>query len=83
MIDCVADILSLLGAAAVVYAYHRVTGVHGADVVYYLVNLLGAVALLLSLLVHPNLGSIVIELFWICISIHGLQRRKLAKAPQG
>ena len=83
MIDWVADVLSLLGAAAVVYAYYRVTGVRGADCVYYRVNLLGAVALLLSLLVHPNLGSIVIELFWICISIHGLRRGKLVKAPQG
>lgn len=41
---------------------------------YYLINLVGAVLLTISLLYKFNLGSFLIEMFWISISIAGLLR---------
>lgn len=39
---------------------------------YQLLNLLGAILLLISLFVHFNLGSFIIEIFWIIITIYGI-----------
>jgi predicted membrane protein len=39
---------------------------------YQLLNLVGAILLLISLFVHFNLGSFIIELFWIIITIYGI-----------
>lgn len=44
------------------------------SVSYSLVNLVGSIAILLSLLVHFNLASMVIEVVWISISLYGLIR---------
>jgi hypothetical protein len=43
---------------------------------YYMINLVGAVLLTISLLFNFNLGSFLIEMFWIWISIAGLIRIK-------
>lgn len=37
-------------------------------------NLAGGVLLLISLFIHFNLGSFVIEIFWIAISFRGLYK---------
>lgn len=42
------------------------------DQYYLLINLAGAVMLLVSLLINFNLGSFLIEVFWCAISIQGL-----------
>ena len=39
---------------------------------YQLLNLTGAVALIVSLYVHFNLGSFLIEIFWIVITVYGI-----------
>ena len=39
---------------------------------YQLLNLLGAILLLISLFVHFNLGSFIIEVFWIIITVYGI-----------
>ena len=39
---------------------------------YQLLNLIGAILLLISLFVHFNLGSFIIEVFWIIITIYGI-----------
>lgn len=52
------------------------------SIVYQLLNLLGAIALIISLLVHFNLGSFLIEVFWIAITIYGIAKnltKRLAK----
>ncbi|PHO10414.1 MULTISPECIES: hypothetical protein [Malaciobacter] len=50
---------------------------------YQLLNLVGAILLLISLCVHFNLGSFIIEVFWIAITIFGifknLRKRKNEK----
>ena len=39
---------------------------------YQLLNLVGAFALIISLFVHFNLGSFLIEVFWIAITFYGI-----------
>ncbi len=39
---------------------------------YQLLNLIGAILLLISLFVHFNLGSFIIEVFWIIITVYGI-----------
>ena len=49
---------------------------------YQLLNLIGALALIVSLLVHFNLGSFLIEVFWIAITLYGIGKNiriKIAK----
>ncbi|MGH1599889.1 CBU_0592 family membrane protein [Campylobacter majalis] len=41
---------------------------------FQLINLVGAVLLIISLLVHFNLGSFLIEVFWIGITIYGIYK---------
>lgn len=41
---------------------------------YQLLNLVGAIALIISLLVHFNLGSFLIEIFWIGITLYGMAK---------
>ncbi len=78
IISMSAHIIGFIGMICVVYAYLAIEKgwVNRSDVRYYWINLSGAILLTLSLLVHFNLGSIFIELFWISISISGLIRIK-------
>ncbi len=41
-----------------------------------ILNLFAAVLLLINLLKHPNISGIVIEIFWIIISLMGLFKKK-------
>ncbi|RXK00187.1 hypothetical protein CRU98_03250 [Arcobacter sp. CECT 8986] len=77
--------IGFLGMAFVVSAYfllqiNRCT-IH--SILYQLLNLTGAILLLISLCVHFNLGSFVIEIFWIIITVYGifnnLKRKKNEK----
>ena len=72
--DIPAQISGMVGMAMVVYAYLALErGWLGQrDIRLYVVNLVGSVLLLLSLLIHFNLGSIIIEIFWISISLSGM-----------
>lgn len=76
MIGIIAHLVGMVGMALVVFAfYQNVTGKWTSEhESYNVVNLSGAVLLLLSLCVHHNLGSFIIELFWIAISVKGLKK---------
>ncbi|HDN26681.1 MAG TPA: hypothetical protein ENG03_06225 [Thioploca sp.] len=64
----------MVGMACVVFAYFAVERdwFDNKEVKFYVVNLIGAILLLISLLINFNLGSFVIEIFWIAISIMGI-----------
>ncbi|EAT99558.2 MULTISPECIES: CBU_0592 family membrane protein [Campylobacter] len=74
--------IGLVGMICIVLGYlllqlGRLTSEHMS---YQLLNLAGAVLLTVSLLVHFNLGSFLIEVFWIGITIYGIfkiYRRKI------
>ncbi len=41
---------------------------------YQFLNLIGAILLLISLFVHFNLGSFIIEIFWIIITLYAIYK---------
>lgn len=92
-LSLLANIVGMLGTTAVVGAYFLVQldRLDAKGLAYNLWNLIGAVLLLLSLLVHFNLASFVIELFWIAASLVGLwhwhRRRRTSQeksvSPEG
>jgi predicted membrane protein len=68
--------IGFLGMAFVVTAYfllqtekHKIT-----SLAYQVLNLIGAILLLISLCVHFNLGSFIIEIFWIAITLLGMYK---------
>jgi predicted membrane protein len=68
------DGIGLLGTALVVLAFFLLQ-LERADpkgLSYNLINLVGAVLLLISLWFHFNLASFVIEIFWIAASLIGV-----------
>ena len=76
--------LSFGGMLCIVFAYLLLQmgkyNIHSFS--YQLLNLVGAIALIISLLVHFNLGSFLIEIFWIAITLYGIfknLKNKIAK----
>ncbi len=75
------DIYQWIGFAGmlfIVYAYFllQVGKVDHRDMYYQILNLAGAVLLTISLMVHFNLGSLLIEIFWILITIYAIVKNK-------
>ncbi|MBP9566678.1 MAG: hypothetical protein KBE02_05330 [Sulfurospirillum sp.] len=73
--------IGTVGMMLVVYAYfllqsHRVNS-HSSTFQY--LNLFGAILLIISLWFHFNLGSFLIEVFWIIITVYGILKKRYAK----
>jgi predicted membrane protein len=68
------DTIGMVGTALVVLAYLllQLEKVSSRSLAYNLMNLMGAVFLLISLCFTFNLASFVIELFWIGASLIGM-----------
>lgn len=68
--------ISFVGMAFVVFAYLllQMNKYTIKSIQYQLLNLVGAILLLISLFVHFNLGSFIIEVFWIGITIYGIAK---------
>jgi len=73
-IELTANIIGMLGTLLVVGTYFlmQINKLDPKGMLFNVANLLGAIFLLLSLLVHFNLASFVIELFWITASLIGI-----------
>jgi hypothetical protein len=78
------SILGLAGMIIIVIAYYanQTQKIRSDDLAYSITNLVGAVLLLISLCVHFNAGSFMIEVFWIIISCIGIYRWKSKKIDQ-
>ena len=76
MTDILFDIIGTLGFACVVGAYGALqAGKLKAEALSYsLINLVGGTLLFTSLMWSWNLGSVLIEFFWIAISLYGVWR---------
>ncbi len=74
MLDIIAHGIGLLGMCCVVLAFYKTVTAQwsGQSFEFNMVNLVGAILLLISLWFHFNLGSVIIELFWIAIALRGL-----------
>lgn len=77
------NIIGTLGALALILAYGMLQfGRWRAEqVIYSVTNGLGASLILISLVAEPNLPSIIIESFWLVISLIGILRAWRARKP--
>ncbi|AKP73800.1 CBU_0592 family membrane protein [Piscirickettsia salmonis] len=68
------QLIGTVGMILVVIAYFLVVSqrVTPGSLPFSIVNLIGAILLLISLCIHFNLGSFIIEIFWILISLYGI-----------
>lgn len=69
-----ADIIGMMGTILVVLAFFliQMDKIDPKSLHYNMLNLIGAILLLISLCINFNLASFVIEIFWIIASIVGL-----------
>ncbi|MEO9601581.1 hypothetical protein [Parasphingorhabdus sp.] len=68
-----ANVIGILGSALIVFAYgYNVYSKQVNPFVYNGTNLVGALLLALSLMVHFNLASLLLEIVWIMIAVGGL-----------
>ncbi len=70
--------IGFVGMLFIVYAYFLLQSCKESQdsLKFQILNLIGAVLLIISLLVHFNLGSFMIEVFWILITIYGIFKKK-------
>lgn len=75
------DVIGLTGVACVLTAFFllQIEKVRSDGLGYLLLNLCGAVLLLVSLMVTFNLASFVIEICWLSISLFGLVKWVIRK----
>lgn len=88
MIALLFDIIGMTGTFLVVGAFFmlQLGKANATSLLYNMMNLTGAILLLISLCYNFNLASFVIEIFWIAASIIGLykyiQNKRQAAALQ-
>lgn len=81
MLGAVSDWVGYVGAALIVFAYflNQRGRLASADWRFPATNLLGSLLITVSLIVHPNLPSLMIEVFWSLISGYGILRSVRAR----
>lgn len=75
-----ATLVGFLGTILIVSAYAYLTAKDDPNpFVLHGMNLFGAILLSISLLVHTNLPSLILEVIWISVAIWGLAKAVLAR----
>lgn len=81
--DLAANVVGIMGSMLIVAAYaYNVYAPSVNPFVYNGANLFGAGLLTISLLVHFNLASLLLEIVWIAIALGGLWKAWQQKAEQ-
>ncbi|MFM7348470.1 MAG: permease [Erythrobacter sp.] len=79
-----ASLVGLAGTACIIGAYAYLTLAKATNpFLLHSTNLMGAALLTVSLLVHTNWASLVLEFFWASIAIIGLVRAWLDRGTEG
>jgi len=75
------QIIGFIGMVFIVYAYFllQIGTYDSKSLKFQYINLIGAILLLISLFVHFNLGSFIIEIFWIIITLYGIYKNYTKK----
>ncbi|HXD83811.1 MAG TPA: hypothetical protein VN599_05200 [Rudaea sp.] len=70
------DAIGLLGVALILFAYYllQVGRLRGDALPHQLLNAVGALLVLVSLLYEFNLPAFLMELAWLLVSIYGMAR---------
>ncbi|PYT01294.1 MAG: hypothetical protein DMF63_00115 [Acidobacteria bacterium] len=68
------DIIGTLGVAVIIITYVllQIERVRSDQLIYSLLNAIGASLILVSLYFDFNLPSVVVEFFWLLISLFGI-----------
>ncbi|TIX50303.1 CBU_0592 family membrane protein [Alteraurantiacibacter aquimixticola] len=75
-----ANYIGFVGMACIIAAYaYQTFSARPNPFVQHGSNLTGAILLTISLMVHTNLASLVLEFFWAAIAIYGLVKAWLAR----
>jgi hypothetical protein len=76
------DLLGNIGVVLLIIAYLmlQLDKLNSSGLAYSLLNLFGAILIVVSLLVNFNLSAFIIEVFWILISFVGIYRYFRMKA---
>lgn len=85
MTDIIFDVIGMTGTFLVVAAFFllQLNKVSATGLAYNMMNLTGAILLLISLCYNFNLASFVIEIFWIAASLIGLYKYYKNKNDEG
>ena len=72
------DALGLLGVLLILLAYFLLQAgrMRGHSLIYQLLNAVGALLVLVSLLYAFNLSAFLMELAWLAVSIYGIVRSR-------
>ncbi len=73
------ETVGIIGSVMLMVAYFMLqySKVKGNSSLYLYLNLFGALFILFSLYFAPNRPAILMELFWVGISVYGLWKRKV------
>ena len=76
------DILGTLGVAVIIltYAFLQVGRIRSEQVAYSLLNAVGASLILVSLYFDFNFPSVVVEFFWLLISLFGIGKHFVTRS---
>jgi len=79
------DILGTLGVGVIILTYVllQIERIRSGQVIYSLLNAIGALLILISLCYSFNLPSFIVEFFWLLISVFGIARTLRRKFRQG
>lgn len=74
VLDIIFNVVGTIGVGLILIAYFLVQNqkIKPDELKCPLINLIGAILILISLLWHPNVPSIIIEICWIAISIYSI-----------
>ncbi|MDI9638528.1 hypothetical protein QPK87_30445 [Kamptonema cortianum] len=81
------DFVGCLGTLIIliVYAFLQMGKLESSSVIYSLLNIVGAILILSSLLFSWNLSAVLMEISWVIISLYGILRtlrlQKFFKMP--
>ncbi len=72
------DILGTIGVATIILAYVllQTERLRSEQLSYSVMNAIGALLILVSLWYSPNVPSVVVESFWLVISVYGIAKRR-------
>ena len=71
------DVLGTIGVGTIVITYIllQTQKLRSETLAYSFLNAIGAALILVSLWFAPNLPSVVVESFWLLISLYGIAKR--------
>jgi paired small multidrug resistance pump len=79
------DIVGIIGVILILAAFFllQIGKLNARDFLYSLLNLFGALGILISLIQAWNLSAFLIEMAWTLISIYGLIKHSIWKKRAG